>query len=142
MSTISHNKYICKGCNKTFIDCKCISICAGKFNKSDILMSFIKFGDKYDMKKVERERRQYFSDNYDKPKKRKFNVVKKIVIEPEPDYDVCGETGGHIDDCCGKEVLDRNDIIQIDDTSVCLECYDKLGIESVIRFWPRRRIHR
>ena len=77
---MSHNKYICKGCNKTFIDCKCISICAGKFNKSDILMSFIKFGDKYDMKKVERERRQYFSDNYDKPKKRKFNVVKKKAI--------------------------------------------------------------
>tara|TARA_R110002020_G_scaffold303249_1_gene518613 strand:+ start:5259 stop:5468 length:210 start_codon:yes stop_codon:yes gene_type:complete len=65
------------------------------------------------------------TDNYSKPKKRKFNVVKKIVIEPEPDYDVCGETGGHIDDCCGEKVL-AEDTMMIDNTSVCIECYEKL----------------
>ena len=82
MSTISHNKYICKGCTKRFIDCKCIDLCDGKFNKTAILMSFLSFGG-LSMKKVERERRQYFSDNYDKPKKRKFNVVKKIEKKEE-----------------------------------------------------------
>ena len=109
MSTISHNKYICKGCTKRFIDCKCIDLCDGKFNKTAILMSFLSFGGLC-MKKVERQRRQYFSDNYDEPKKPKFKVVKKLE-----DYDrlcPCGDgykesgcpdgcSGGCCISCCG-----------------------------------------
>tara|TARA_R110002050_G_scaffold70955_1_gene152767 strand:- start:3 stop:368 length:366 start_codon:yes stop_codon:yes gene_type:complete len=121
MSTISHNKYICKGCTKRFIDCKCIDLCDGKFNKTAILMSFLSFGG-LSMKKIERERRQYFSDNYDEAKKPKFKVIKKLE-----DYDTCGETGGHIDDCCGKKVL-AEDTMMIDNTSVCVECYEKLEL--------------
>ena len=84
-SNMSQNKFICNSCQKTFLWCKCIDICNGKFNKTDILMAFIKFGDKYDMKKIERDRRQYFNDNYSKPKKKKykFNVVKKVNFMDE-----------------------------------------------------------
>jgi len=62
------------------MNCECIDICSGKFNKQDILMSFLVFDGKYDMTKKERQRRQYFNDNYIKPtpkKKIKFILKKK-----------------------------------------------------------------
>ena len=84
-SNMSHNKFICNSCQKTFLWCKCVDLCSGKFNKEDILMSFLKFGDGYDMKKKERDRRQYFNDNYTKPKKKKikFIVVDKVDFMDE-----------------------------------------------------------
>ena len=84
MSSISRNKFICKKCSNPFLNCKCISICEGKFNKEDILMSFMDFGG-LSMKKVEKERRKYFNDNYDKPTKKKIKfVVKKEEEEGIP----------------------------------------------------------
>ena len=86
MSSISRNKFICKKCSNPFLNCKCISICEGKFNKEDILMSFMDFGG-LSMKKVEKERRKYFNDNYDKPKKKK---IKFVVKQQEDKCDNCG----------------------------------------------------
>ena len=84
-SNMSHNKFICNSCQKTFLWCKCVDLCNGKFNKTDILMAFIKVGDGYDMKKKERDRRQYFNDNYSKPEKKKikFIVVDKVDFMDE-----------------------------------------------------------
>ena len=44
--------------------------------------------------------------------------------ESEEDYDICGVTGGDIDDCCGQKVL-AEDTMMIDNTSVCIGCYEK-----------------
>tara|TARA_R110002072_G_scaffold4470_4_gene31209 strand:- start:27 stop:485 length:459 start_codon:yes stop_codon:yes gene_type:complete len=74
LSTISRNEYICNSCNTTFLDCKCISIS----HKSDILMSFLDFRG-LSMKKVERERRHYFSDNYSQEAPKKRFKFKKVV---------------------------------------------------------------
>ena len=47
----------------------------------------------------------------------------------EDDYDICGVTGGDIDDCCGQKVL-AEDTMMIDNTSVCVGCYEKLNCDD------------
>lgn len=78
MSEPDSNTYICKECNKAFIDCKCIDI----IRKSDILMSFLKFDDKFDMRKASKNNRKYFDDNYVKPVKKK-KIIKTYMKSVE-----------------------------------------------------------
>ena len=66
------NDWTCVKCNIKYATCECIGICGGRYNKIDIVTSFVRFcpplgNNDYCMKKIERDRRSYFVKNYKEP---------------------------------------------------------------------------